>query len=278
MSQNYPIDRKGLKENAKELIRTLQPKTWMVALVYLLATSWVSQIHDLANPVMVDLNRAIALVEAGTSEGIYQAQSIIAGVFGTPGGYITIFLSIVLSLYTMVVNYGYTGYALRAVRGERPGYGEIFSRFYMAGRIILAEILMAVFVFLWSMLFIIPGLIAAYRYQMIPYILLDDPDCSVMEAFRRSKALMRGRKWELFVLEMSFFLWAVGAAALSGLVQVVCGRFLPDAVVSCLSLLVVTAFYLFLEPYQQFTFAQWYLEIQPRTGEADESQEPPLYQ
>ena len=63
------------------------------------------------------------------------------------------------------------------------------------------------YTFLWSLLFIIPGIVKAYEYRMIPYILSDDPEISMEEAFARSKYLMKGEKLHAFLLDLSFIGW-----------------------------------------------------------------------
>ena len=64
-----------------------------------------------------------------------------------------------------------------------------------------------IFIALWSLLFIVPGIIAMYRYRMAYYILLDDPDKGPLQCIRESKELMRGHKKELFFLDLSFIGW-----------------------------------------------------------------------
>jgi hypothetical protein len=65
--------------------------------------------------------------------------------------------------------------------------------------------------FLWSLLLIVPGLIAAMRYSLAPYYLAEDPSISVTEALRRSKETMADKKMSLFMLEISFLIWLLGA-------------------------------------------------------------------
>ena len=62
-------------------------------------------------------------------------------------------------------------------------------------------------VMLWSILFVIPGYIALYRYAMTPYIMAENENLSVMEAITESKRIMMGNKWRLFCLDVSFFGW-----------------------------------------------------------------------
>ena len=65
----------------------------------------------------------------------------------------------------------------------------------------------SVFIFLWSLLFIIPGIIATFRYAMAFFIIADDEDCGALEAISRSKEMMKGNKWKLFCLCWRFFGW-----------------------------------------------------------------------
>ncbi len=70
---------------------------------------------------------------------------------------------------------------------------------------------------LWSLLFIIPGIIKAYEYKMIPYLLSENPDMPMEEAFAESKRLMTGNKWKAFVLDLSFILWDIASALTCGI-------------------------------------------------------------
>ncbi len=76
-----------------------------------------------------------------------------------------------------------------------------------AGNVILTMFLMDLYVALWSLLFVIPGIIKAYEYMMVPYILAENPGMERSEAFLISKRMMDGQKWNAFVLDLSFFGW-----------------------------------------------------------------------
>ncbi len=64
---------------------------------------------------------------------------------------------------------------------------------------------------LWSLLFIIPGIVKAYEYRMMPYILAEDPNMDPDEVFTLSKQMMNGEKWNAFILDLSFILWHIAA-------------------------------------------------------------------
>lgn len=91
---------------------------------------------------------------------------------------------------------------------ETADIGEIgyaFKRNY--GNSVLTMFLTGLFIVLWSLLLIIPGIIKSYSYRMVPYILSDNPDLGAMEVIDRSKQMMSGNKWDTFLLDLSFIGW-----------------------------------------------------------------------
>jgi len=80
------------------------------------------------------------------------------------------------------------------------GFRRIFAAFF-------ANLLRGIFIYFWTLLFIIPGIIATYRYAMTFYVLADDPTAGPLEAIRRSKQMMIGNKWKLFCLQCRFIGW-----------------------------------------------------------------------
>lgn len=62
---------------------------------------------------------------------------------------------------------------------------------------------------LWTLLFIIPGIVKSYEYQMIPYLLAENPQMTKEQAFAESKRMMTGQKWRAFVLDLSFLGWKI---------------------------------------------------------------------
>ena len=107
-------------------------------------------------------------------------------------------------LISNVLRVGVRGWFLRYWRGEQPPVGEMF-RFY--GNALATMLLRDVFIFLWSLLFVIPGIVMTYAYSMTEYILYENPRLSAGEAIRMSKIMTQGYKGELFVFDLSFLLW-----------------------------------------------------------------------
>ena len=94
------------------------------------------------------------------------------------------------------------------------------------------------YVFLWTLLFVIPGVYKKYQYRMVPYIMAEHPEMNYKEALELSKNMMDGEKWHAFVLDISFVLWHV-------LGMITCG--------------ILEAFY--IAPYQNLTNAELYRTI-----------------
>ena len=76
------------------------------------------------------------------------------------------------------------------------------------------------YVELWSLLFIVPGIYKAYQYRMVPYILGENPDMTYQEVLQRSKDMMDGQKWDAFVLDLSFILWHMRGGITCGLAEI----------------------------------------------------------
>ena len=88
------------------------------------------------------------------------------------------------------------------------GFKECFTESF------LLFLLTTIFTALWSLLFVVPGIIKAYSYSMAPYILQDDPSLGWEKSLEESKIAMRGNKWQLFCLDLSFIGWyLLGALA-----------------------------------------------------------------
>ncbi len=85
------------------------------------------------------------------------------------------------------------------------------------GRAILLGLLKSVFICLWSMLFVIPGIVKAYSYAMAEYIAVDHPEYSWKECIDSSKEMMNGNKWRLFCLDVSFIGWFIVSMFTCGL-------------------------------------------------------------
>ena len=117
--------------------------------------------------------------------------------------------SIVELILSGLFTFGYLSFFLKISRNEDVEINELWSKTSMFMTFIAAAILIGLFTTLWTLLLIIPGIIAAYSYQMTLYILLDNPDMNVMDAIKESKRMMKGHKMDYFILQLSFIGWII---------------------------------------------------------------------
>ncbi len=105
---------------------------------------------------------------------------------------------------------GYCSFSLRIYRGQQGDIGDMFrTGFFNYWRKVGGILWMYLFTFLWSLLFIIPGIIKALAYFMTPYILSDCPDVTATDALKLSIRMTNGYKGEIFVMGLSFIGWAI---------------------------------------------------------------------
>lgn len=140
--------------------------------------------------------------------GLNLALNLLAS-FSGGDGLLATFVNILTSLLSMVLGAGFVLYCMAVRRGERAEYLTLFDGFSFVGKIVLLNIVMYLFTFLWSMLFVIPGIVAAYRYRFALYNLYENPGIGVMEALDMSKRQTLGYKSQLFVLDLSYIGWSL---------------------------------------------------------------------
>lgn len=131
----------------------------------------------------------------------------------------SIFMYLGLIFLFFPLDVGYTN-AFNAlyVEGDDRITGNTFrDSFGQYLKNVWAMFLMVLFVSLWSMLLLIPGIVKAYSYAMLPYILKDNPEISAMDAIRLSSKMMKGHKFDLFYLQLSFIGWAILAVLTGGI-------------------------------------------------------------
>jgi uncharacterized membrane protein len=102
---------------------------------------------------------------------------------------------------------GFAGYFLKRVRGEEIVLKNIFDGFKRFWSAFLLTFFTLLFVFLWSLLLLIPGIIKTFAYSMAYYILYYNPGMSAREALKKSQIMMKGYKGKWFLLELSFIGW-----------------------------------------------------------------------
>ena len=117
--------------------------------------------------------------------------------------------SVVVSLLILPLTYGYDTIFLRNLRSEPVGVEHMFDGFRDYGRIFITLLWQNVLILLWTLLLIVPGIVKSLAYAQTPYILLDNPKLSTVEAIHLSREMMFGYKGKLFLLLLSFIGWGI---------------------------------------------------------------------
>ena len=120
----------------------------------------------------------------------------------------TAFSVFVQYLFTAIMTFGLITTYLSCIKNETKGwFAHAFAGFRRPLELLWLLVLMLVRIFLWSLLFVIPGIIAAFRYMLAWYVKAENPDMSASACLKRSGELMAGRKWAYFALSLSYLGW-----------------------------------------------------------------------
>ena len=245
------LDTGAIKAESRSLLRTGEVNPFRMTLFYLLIT------------LVLDM------INSGVSYMIDSAGGFTVLSFS--------FVSILVGLVALVLNAGYYCYCFGILRREEMPYESLFDAFPFAGKVILLSIVEGVFIFLWSMLFVIPGIIAAYRYSFAMLNLCENPELGVMEALNLSKQQTNGYKMQLFLLQLSFIGWYLLAAAVMWVYWAAVYFLLPDSypgimLGSLLFFALSIAAEIYLKPYLQLSVCGFYLR-----ATAPQVNEPPHF-
>ena len=261
------FDRFAAKHAARESMRLNDPNPILVTLVYFALTTLLS-----AAISFLLYDPTAEIIQYATWG--YEAEEILEFILREHQQdlYLLAGVQFLFGLYSLFMNFGYTSYALRMARNEQPGIRHLFDGFARPLRVLWASILTDLFTLLWTLAVALPVsailalgkvdmlsgayivitvsvitiIAVSYRYRLSYYFILDDPDCTARQAVRRSRTTMKGWKWSLFVLDLSFFGWMLLSALLGSLLS----WFLPVVITD------VLAFWIL--PYRQASEANFY--------------------
>jgi len=153
-------------------------------------------------------------------------------------GAMNLFANLIQTLVSGAFMVGFMGFFLGIAQEGAARLELLFVGFQRFWKSFGTYFFYTLFIVLWTLLFIIPGIIATFRYAMAFFIIADDEDCGPLEAISRSKEMMKGNKWKFFCLNWRFFGWALLATFFTfGLG------------------------YLWLIPYMQTSFAKFYEDV-----------------
>ena len=185
---------------------------------------------------------------------------------------IAIIVALVIWLIVTIViggagKLGYAIFNLKLVDNKEVEFKDLFSQFHRLGDGFCMNFLVGLYTVLWTLLFVIPGIIKTYSYAMTPYILAENPGMTATEAITESRRIMDGNKWRLFCLSFSFIGWALLCAtplliALGILVGIAVRTMSLVTILWIIPMSIPLSIgSLFLTPYQEATYAAFYRDI-----------------
>ena len=193
-------DRIQIKEEAKQVVRGARVNAYLVTLIVLAVTGLLEALDS-----YVGASRTVDQV----AELYGQQAAAMLPAFPEFPVLLMAFVAAVNWLAQVIINAGWSIYHLGVRQGKEMPYGCLLDGFAFLGKLILLNIVMGIFVYLWSLLFLIPGIIAQYRYRFAIYNLCENPEIGILEAINMSKAQTAGFKGTLFVLDLSFLGWSI---------------------------------------------------------------------
>ena len=152
----------------------------------------------------------------------------------------SVILDIAIKVILLILTVGFIIFLLNVINKKKTSFGNLFDGFNIFDRAVILYILIYVKVLLWSLLFIIPGIIAQYRYRLAKYIMIEHPELTPRQCIDKSKELMHGHKGELFCLDLSFIGWYILTA--------------------------IPFVSIYVYPYTQLTYAHYYNQIATNNG------------
>lgn len=254
-------DRAALKNEVKEDMRRIRPRPLLATLIFLLVGAALGGLVQWLQGLMSagagqDITALVGLMQMAeyglvSEEQLMEATLEMSESLGPAIG-VSMFFGLISAVINWTIRFGYQGFCLDMIRQRDPGYGRLACAIPQWGWVLLTGLLVGLFTFLWGLLMavgamaatflialvfgdsflgavmmfavwaaVVAGMVAiSLRYSMANYILLDER-VDALEAISRSKDMMRGRKWHLFVLELSFIGWYLLEALIVCVVVVV---------------------------------------------------------
>ena len=236
-----------IAEDFRRIARNALTNKWFIAVAVGLVASILGGISGGGPEFKVNIDGSNISMNFNVAGQTIKSIGTNGGVDSAVGAFILASLPIIIiaSLFAAVIYFvlgsfigvGYAKFNLNLVDKKNAAFETLFEYFSHWKTTTIARLLRALYVFLWSLLFIIPGIVAGFSYAMTDYILAEDPELTADEAISQSKSIMMGNKWRFFCLQISFIGWDILATLAFGVGH------------------------LWLTPYKQAAYAAFYREV-----------------
>ena len=193
------------------------PSVLAALLIGLFTTGSAGSVYNSSNSALHKSGEGQSLSDAMSSLSPAQLAAVMAIVGGTL--FIACIISILLKIFLLnPLTVGCYRFFRKNAENQPAPLGTITEGFSDYGRVFLTLFLRDLFLFFWTCLFFIPGIVKGYSYRMVPYIIKDNPELSATEVITRSREMMNGNKWRAFLLDLSFIGWDLLALITCGIV------------------------------------------------------------
>jgi len=243
------FDIKELKRKTKEQLKGCYGVLFLCSIIYAFINGYCEAVTNQVIQTLasfLNLEKLANYLEAQNSIDI----AIILVLLSL----LIISLSLVLTLtLTGPFTVSFSMIYLGITRGEKPRVTDLFKGFSVWGKAIILNLKIAGYTYLWTLLFIIPGIVKSFSYSMASYILVENEDMSATEALKESERLMKGHKLDLLQLYISFLGWFL-LLMLVGMLGIIFDWIF-------LSILVVVLSFIWIGPQVQVATANFYKQL-----------------
>ena len=174
------------------------------------------------------------------------------------------------------VQLGYAHFNLNLVDGNDAAISDLFSQKDRLWDGFCMKFLQGLYIALWSLLLVIPGIVKTYSYAMTPYIMSEHPSLTANEAITESRRIMNGNKWRLFCLDFSFIGWELLCSVPLYAEGFLVLKYFTGSEALAISLVLLLTIplsigFFFVRPYEEAAWATFYRDITAAPTEPDEA-------
>lgn len=199
-----------LKYRARASMRAATPTVYIVSAV---CVGLIFVLTLLSNEVSGYNDLFDAVYSGNFGEEYYQNLNHLI----RPGASI---LALCIQAMIAFLNFGYASFTLKVSRGLPSEVKNLFDGFLYPLKVIGLIVVEGVIITFLTLLLIVPGIIASYKYRFSYHVMLDNPDLGIMECLRKSAEITSGHKLDLFILDLTFIGWIFAGIALQYFIYV----------------------------------------------------------
>ena len=199
------LNKNQLKLDAKRILQTAKPNPVLIGLLFVSVTLLMDYLSANllgGNITESAMQKYYNMIQNGKLDAAVEyAQGLMPSAPST-------IINAAIKLVRWIITAGFVIFILNTIRGTGTACaGNLLDGFEIFGRVFCLNLLKAILIIIGCVFFVIPGIILAYAYRQSIYLLIDHPELGPIQCLKESRMMMRGHKWELFGLDLSFIGW-----------------------------------------------------------------------